>query len=331
MTGEEQPLGSGKSAKELDLAKRFYAAIQHHTNNTTRSLQAKSFQVGVSDLGFCSERVRRMLDQQVPEDTDMLAAWIGTALGDHAEQAFLASYPDTARQTTVEVTLKGETREYTISGHPDLVLGDEGILIDVKTDYGLGTVRRSGPSLQQQFQRHLYAKGAHEQGLFGSMDLEDVQVANVWIDRSAIEKEVHVQLEPYDERYVEQAAAWLDEVIYAYLHNESARKEPPREMCAVVCGFFSVCRAYDTDVEGLLTAPEVVNATQMYRDGLDLEKAGKKLKDEAKQHLTGISGFTSDFMVRWTHVNESIIPETVRRGYDKLEVKARPVKKVTGK
>jgi hypothetical protein len=317
---------------EKRLAVELYAAIQHASNFSERSLQAKEFRVGVSDLGFCSERTRRMLLQQVPNDTDVLSAWIGTALGDYAEQAALHVWPQAIRQAEVTLRLPGENGvEYVITGHPDLIIPDEGILIDVKTDYGLTTISRTGPSLQQQFQRHGYAKAAWEAGLFDErFALEDIRVANIWIDRSAIDKYAHCQMEPYNEEYVRHAGEWLGEVVYAYTQTLttgedcSAPKEPPRDMCAVVCGFFETCRVFDTDVSGLVTDKVALTAVEMYREGLDLEKRGKKLKDEAKQHLVGVQGSTGEYLVRWTHINDTVIPESHRKGYDKLEVRAMP-------
>jgi len=316
---------------EKMIAETIYQAIQDFSNYSARSLQAKEFRVGVSDLGFCSERVRRMIDQQVPEDTDVLAAFIGTALGDYVEQAAMKAWPHAIRQSEVSIQLQGDRAAYTLTGHPDLVLGPEGIVIDAKSDYGLSTVRRTGPSLQQQFQRHCYGKAAWLAGMFGDIPLEEVRVANVWIDRAAIDKELHVQMEPFNEDYVTQAGFWLDDVVYAYTQGEEARKEPPRDMCAVICGFYKVCRAYDTDVEGLITDKDTLTHIEMYREGLDLEKQGRKLKDNAKQHLAGVSGSTGEFLVRWTHINESVVPETTRSGYDKLEVRKIPKGRATGK
>lgn len=309
---------------EERIANALYQAIQDESNYSVRSLQSQEFRVGISDIGFCSERVRRMLDQQEAQETDMLLAWIGTALGEHLERAALRVWPDAIIQSEVSIELEGEQRTYTLKGHPDIVL-PSGFVLDGKTDYGLQTVRRSGPNDQQQYQRHSYAKAAWEAGMFEDhVALEDVQVGNVWIDRSGIERELHVQLEPYDEKWVTNAGFWLDEVVYAYLQGEEARKEPPREMCAVVCGFYDTCRALDTDVQGLLTSPEVLNAVEMYLEGAELERAGKRTKDQAKVHLEGISGSTGKHLVRWTHVNESVIPETTRRGYSKLDIK--PIK-----
>jgi hypothetical protein len=317
---------------EKRIAEAVYGAIQDTSRYSERSQQAAEFRVGVSDLGFCSERVRRMLDQQEPEHTDVLKAWIGTALGDYMEQAMLRVWPHGIRQSEVSIVLQGEERVYTLTGHPDFIVPDEGILIDAKTDYGLSSVAKTGPNQQQQFQRHCYAKAAWLMGMFAEgIALEDVRVANVWLDRAGIDQGLHVQMEKYDEDLVTQAGLWLDDVVYAYLQGEEARKEPPRDMCAVICGFFPVCRAYDTDVEGLLTDKDVLTHVDMYREGLDLEKQGKRLKDQAKQHLVGVTGSTGEFMVRWTHINDTEVPATTRRGYDKLEVRALPKRKVTGK
>lgn len=304
-----------------------YAAIQHYTTDDERGAQSKRFEVGVSDLGFCSERTRRMLAQEDPDDTDMLPAFIGTAIGDHVEKAVQKKWgPDVLIQPKVVLTLPGSNgHTYSIPGHPDMVFPGEGVLIDGKTTRGLSLVRRIGPDRQKRFQTHGYAKAAYEDGLFGEMPLEDVRVGNVWIDRAGDDKELHVHLEPFDPDIIWEMAEWLDEVVYAYTHDEEARKEPPREMCAVVCGFFATCRAFDTDVEGLLTDRTVTEAIAQYREGLALEKAGARLKDQAKPALEGVSGWSlvegERFALRWVHINATTIPEQERRAYDKIDLR----------
>jgi hypothetical protein len=323
MTDSVRSPNPDEVAREIE--KALYAAMQDEMNYSARSAQAAEFKVGVSDLGFCPERTRRMLDQQVPEDIDMLPAWIGTWLGTGMEAAAKRQWPDAILQSDVEVRLQGETREYVIGGHPDIIL-PEGILLDGKTDYGLTTVERTGPSKQQRFQRHLYALGAFMAGMFDEgVELEDVMVGNVWMDRAGIDRRLHADVEKFSWEVVREAGEWLDEVVYAFLHGEEAEKAPPREMCAVVCGFYRVCRLHDTDVEGLITDDVTVTAASMYREGLDLERQGRKLKDEAKQHLRGIQGSTGQFFIRWTHINATVVPEQERSGYDRLEV--RPITK----
>src|SRR5262245_4924328 len=205
-------------SEEEDLATSIYEAITRSSTHSDRSMQSREFKVGISDLGFCSERTRRMLDKQVPDERDVLPAFIGTAIGDHAEQAVLDMWPHAIRQAEVTVRLVGERGTYNVGGHPDLIVGDK--LIDVKTTRGRSIVRRKGPSQQQQFQRHCYAVGAWNAGYFGDRPLEDIKVANVWIDRSADDRELYVHMERFDPGVVEQAGWWLDDVIYAYVNHE---------------------------------------------------------------------------------------------------------------
>jgi hypothetical protein len=290
---------------EQELADAIYGAVQHFTNHTARSLQSSAFQVGVSDLGFCSERTRRMLEQQIPDDTDMLPAFIGTAIGDYVEKAIVESlWPDAITQAEVAVTLTGSRgMTFTIGGHPDVILRDKGLVIDVKTAFGLTYVEKDGPDQQKQFQRHLYALAAHQQGMFGDRPLSDIKVANVWFDRGGVDRRAHLQMEPFNMEWVEAATEWIDDVVYAWVHGEEARKEPPRAMCAKACGFFRTCRAFDTDVEGLLTMPEHLAGIEMYLDGAAQEKAGKRLKDEAKVLLKDVQGSTGRHQLRWTWKN----------------------------
>lgn len=308
-------------AREIE--KALYAALQDEMNGSARSQQAAEFRVGVSDLGFCPERTRRMIDKQVPEDVDMLPAWIGTWLGSGLEAAAKRLWADAILQSEVEVTLVGPDsgNTYVLSGHPDIVLPGEAMVLDGKTDYGLTTVERTGPSLQQQYQRHLYGLGAWEAGMFGDIDIEEVRVGNVWLDRAGVERRLHANVEHFDWEVFHDAERWLDDVVYAWINGEQAEKVPPREMCAKVCGFYRVCRQYDTDVEGLLTDQVLVTAAEMYREGAELEKRGKQLRNEAKVHLAGVSGSTGSLQIRWTHINETDVPAFTRRGYDKLEVK----------
>lgn len=305
---------------EKELAESIYTAAQESMHFSDRSAQAQKFRVGVSDLGFCSERLRRFLGREVPKEIDMLPAFIGTWLGEGIERAVKAANPDAIIQSEVNVSLHGEQGEYEIPGHPDIILPDRKILLDVKSAYGLEYVRRDGfEDRAKRFQRHLYGYAAWEKGVFGDCDLSEVQVGNLWIDRSAQEREFHVQLEPLSLDVIEEATQWLDEVVYAWQNGQEAPKEPPREMCAKACGFFEVCRQFDTDAEGLLTDPEVVNATELYAEALALEAKAKKLKAEAKGALTGVAGNTGKYVVRWVHINSTEVSYH-RRGYDKMSI-----------
>jgi hypothetical protein len=304
--------------EEQELSDAIWAAIVEFDRDRPRAKQTENFVVGLSELGFCSERTRRMLAGIIPEPTDSLAALIGTAVGDYVEQAVQAMWPHAIRHAEVTAMLVSHQRVYNLTGHPDLIIPGEALVIDVKTTRGLETVRRSGPSTQQQYQRHGYALGAWEAGLLGEVPLDEVMVANVWLDRAADDAGCHVQMEPYSPAVLAEAADWLDEVVYAYLNEGVARKEPPRNMCEMVCGHFNTCRALDTDVEGLIADGPTLSAIEMYQEGLALERDGARLKDQAKPHLKGVSGSTGEYLLRWIHVNESLIPERVQKGYDRI-------------
>jgi len=308
------------NAEEQELSDRFRQAIIDADRARPRTKQTENFVVGMSELGFCSERTRRMLAGIAPEPTYSLDAFIGTALGDHVEQAFVLANTNVVRQAEVVTKLHGDGgRTYTLPGHPDLILPDDGLVIDCKTTHGLEGARRAGPSRQQQYQRHGYTLGAWDGGFFPDYQkVEDLRVANIWFDRSGDETEPHVQIEPYDPGILSEAARWLDEVVYTYLNGGEGAKEPPRNVCEAICGHYRTCRMLDTNVEGLIDDKEQLLAIEMYREGLGLEKEGRGLKDQAKSVLRGVEGSTGEWIVRWVHVNESIVPESKRRAHDKI-------------
>lgn len=312
------------------LADQFYEAMMRFNRESPRSQQAGRFQIGVSDLGFCPERTRRMLNGETPEPTDVLPAFLGTAIGDHAERAWAQFSPTALVQASVEIEftilIDGSNYKVTVPGHPDIIEPERGILLDVKTDEGLADAERQGPDLQKQFQRHDYGLAAFNRGLFADhIALEDVKVGNVWIDRSGGDRYVHVNLEPLNLDYVAASQAWLEDVVYHLVNRQPAQKVPPRDMCEKICGFFGPCRGRDTDVEGLLDDPILVERVKMYDEGRELEKEGARLKRSAKAHLEGTSGHVRVgeqlFQLRSTWVNPTLVPESTRRGYDKLEIR----------
>lgn len=309
----------GMTDEERKVAAEVYEAMMESMRRSDRSQQAQEFRVGISDLGYCSERLRRFLDRQVPDDTDMLAAFHGTWLGEGIEQAYKALHPEAIIQAEVSVTLKGETNTYVIPGHPDIIDGN--MVLDCKSAFGLEAARRGGMDDQQKkYQRHNYALAAWEAGLFGDIALDDIKVGNLWVDRSASEKRLFVKLEPFSLEVVEESVRWLDSVVYAWQNNEEAEKEPPREVCAVTCGFFEKCRAFDTDVTGLITDPTLLMAAQMAIEATDHGRRAKALRSEAKDLLDGIAGSTGTHTVRWIEIGASEVAGFTRKPYKKLQI-----------
>lgn len=306
--------------QEREVADAIYGAIMSASSLSERSQQSADFRIGPSDLGFCSERVRRMIAGIPEPETDKLPAFIGTCLGDGVEQA-VAKYlwPDAIIQSEVSVTLTGETGlTYTISGHPDII--HENKVLDVKTVNGLEAKRRTGPDRQQQFQRHSYALGAFNAGYLKADSLDDVMVGNVWLDRSGTERCLHVQMEPFDPDQIRQAAEWLDEVVYAYRNEEPARKEPPFAMCAKACGHFATCRALESAVEGLIDDPEQRAGVAMALEAKEMEREAKRLKNQAQILLKDVEGSTGDYTVKWTLVNGGHVAYD-RDAYMRLDIR----------
>lgn len=304
---------------ERQLGSQVLDALNHSSRNSPRAQQQNQFLIGISDLGTCQERTRRLL-AEIPEvdQTDILPAFIGTAIGKDVEAAVKALHPEVITQAAVVTTLVGDGGEYEVTGHPDMIF-PWGVA-DLKTTDGLELPRRSGPTQQQLFQRHLYTKAAWEAGLLKVDRLEDARTANIWLDRSGATKELHVHMDDYSPDVVAAAAAWLDEVIYNYRLNQPAMKDPPRTWCEAACGHFSTCRMYDSDVEGLITDENLNLAIEVYAEGAAMEKDGKRLKDEAKKALVGVAGYTGSHQVRWIHVNGSTTPAMTRNGHDRLSV-----------
>jgi hypothetical protein len=304
---------------EQELSAAIYTAVQESMHRSDRSAQAQQFRVGVSDLGFCSERLRRFLAREVPKEKDMLEAFIGTWLGEGIEQAVKNTFPEARVQSEVVVKIEGDQGTYLIPGHPDIVLPERNILLDVKSAYGLEFVKRKGfEDTQKRYQRHLYGFALIEQGVLQP----DAQVGNLWIDRSGKDKEFYVRLEPFSMAVVAEATEWLDQVVYSWQQGETAAKEPPRELCAY-CGFFESCRGMEPGAEGLLTAPEVLTAIDLQVEANALERQAKRLKAQAKDALQGVSGNTGKYAVKWVHVAGTDISYH-RGGYDRLTITPLP-------
>lgn len=313
----------GMDEVEQDLSDSIYQALMDASNYSERSKQAKGFRAGISDLGYCSERLRRMLARQTADDRDVLAAFIGTAIGDHAERAIKAMWPEAVVQASLSLELKGDQYTYELPGHPDLILPWMGMVLDCKTDFGLADPERNGPNQQQQWQRHNYGLAAWQAGYFGDLPLEEVRVGNFWIDRGAVDKYVHVNVEPYNPEQTRASIEWLDEVVYNFKHDQEAMKEPPRNVCAMMCGFYDNCRALDTDVEGLIRDPRTVDMVNLHVESAQQYRDADRAKKVARQHLEGVEGSTGTHLVRWIHVNGS----GDRRDYKRLEISEIPVRR----
>lgn len=295
--------------------------------DSERAEYAKRNMIGVSDIGSCREFVRRtILDEPYSdEQEDYHAAFVGTAVGNLAEQALVRRLPqavargDLRIQVEVSVELVVRGFQLTVPGHADVVTNDG--VWDFKTVDGLGVIARTGPTTRQKFQVTLYFKSLLDRGEVPA----DGWCVLVFIDRSGAEADPVVFAWRYDEDIYQEALAWMDDVIYAIEQGEEASRDQPRSWCEACCPRYSACRIPDTDVEGVLTDERIKDAVRIYREALAAEKLAKKEKDSAKSVLANISGVvpTDDgpFSLRWVDINPTDVPGYTRAGYRKIDLR----------
>lgn len=292
------------------------AALHSAMVDSERSGWTQDFKFGVSDIGHCREYLRRLISREEfsDEQDDYSAAFMGTAVGALAEDAMVALNGGT-KQNTVTVKLKIGEYVLEIPGHPDW--HDTENLVDFKTKDGLAVVRRTGPDQQQRWQTTLYAKALIDAG-----ELEpDAWLHLVFVDRSGREKEPVVFSWQFLQSDVDEAMEWLGDVIYALQHGEEASRDKPRDWCFSACPYATACRGTDTDVEGLIEDPVVIEAKRIYIESSDIIKAAEKDKKSAMSVLDGRSGVVDGYVLRWTDIPESFIEGYTRRGYKRIGLK----------
>jgi hypothetical protein len=248
-----------------------------------------------------------------------MAAFVGTALGDKAEDAMIATYAEGGWTKQAEVIVKLTVRgfELNIPGHPDLYRRSD--LIDFKSKDGLGVVRRTGPSDQERFQRALYAKSLIEQG---EMD-ENCWLHNVYLDRSGGDPKPVVWSSKFSWAEVEEAIEWIDSVLYAIQMGEEAERDPSREWCWACCPFAPQCRGMDdSDIEGKIEDPFVLEAVKVYVEAAAEIKLLEKDKRSAASVLGSLDGGVTDsHKFRWIDVNSTDVPAFTRAGYRRLDIR----------
>ncbi len=302
------------------LAEVLEGVVHAWGNETPRSqLTARHF-LGISDLGECREYARLMLDEtEFTEDPDNWAAFVGTWVDAGVQQAIAKYHPHAKLGREVKLALPSG---HVFTGHPDVVFPN-GVL-DIKTTDGLTQAIKSGPSLQQQFQRHGYAAALVQAGELS----EDCWVGNAWFDRSGRTPKPHVDIEQYDPAWVERIDEWLSDVTYAHRNGEEAMKDKPLEWCQVCCPFFTACRGVDAmkdrDTQGLIDDPITLSTIDALLDAKERKKKAEKEIEDCRRALVNVSGTTSTHILRWVHVAESEVPGFSRAAFDKMDIRPIP-------
>lgn len=288
--------------------------------DTPRSQLSAQHQLGISDLGECHEAARLMLTEaEFTDDPDTWEAFVGTWVGAGVEQAVGKYHPNVQLGMEVKLTLPSG---HVFTGHPDLVFA-RGVL-DIKTTDGLTVPKKSGPSLQQQFQRHGYAAALVQAGELP----EDCWVGNAWFDRSGRTARPHVDVEQYDPAWVDRIDEWVSDVVYAVRNDEEAMKDKPLEWCAACCPFYTGCRGEDAlrnrETQGLIDDPITLSTIEAFLDARERKRAADKELDDCRRALADVAGYTGTHSIRWVNVGESDIPGFTRAAYSKLDVRKIP-------
>lgn len=298
-------------------------ALAQHNDAAARTQQSKAGILGPSDIGFCRQKAVLVTRQVQP--TDKVSKWsamVGTAMHNYIEAALKEQYPDwilgSIDGLTVTATLPSGAE---ISGHPDIVIPHQNTVLDIKTVDGFEWVKRQGASQSHKFQRHLYAMGCMEAGLFDPD--QPVTVGNVYFDRSGKDPNFIVITDQFDPSLTSEIDSWVQDVIYAVKNGEEASRDVPSAVCDKICEFFTVCRGglevHDGGV--LIEDDALLEAVRMFAEGRDLENEGKRLKDTAKDILAGVNGTTGQWDVRWVEVQPTTVETFTRPGYMRLDVR----------
>jgi hypothetical protein len=316
---------------------RLVGGLNEFSQTRERTGQGRAGYIGPSDLGFCRHKALLTMKQEErhpvattgfdPEDGSYVETWpadVGSAIHDWIEQAFEEPDDVLTGRYIGRVTATFPRSRATVSGTPDLVIPGMNLLLDVKSKNRLELARREGVTQNNVFQRHTYALGLIERGIL--TDDGSLLVGNVFFDRSGKDRRPWVTIDRFDPTLTDVVDQWIEDVIYARLHNEDASRDVPSSLCPYVCEFFQSCRGgvlEDTHDPRRIDDPEAVRALALYAEGMALQREGKGLQDVAKTVLTGVSGVATlddgtELQLRWTHVNAT---EFKRSAYDKIDVR----------
>lgn len=280
------------------------SAVMAYDAGRPRSIQAREGVIGPSDLGFCQQKALLTL-RGVPY-SDSRSIWpavVGTAVGEFVEAALKQMFPHwivgSIDNTRLEYTLKNGA---TITGTGDVIAPDFNAALDLKTKDGLIKVKRTPPSRNYRFQRHAYVMGAVQAGLLDGD--KPLYVGNVYLDRSGKDDDPYVQIEEVDPTLDDEITAWVDDVIYARLHNQDAEREIAPAVCERICEFFTVCRGALPVSDGLevFEDEDTLNALELYIDAKARRKQADAELEEAGDTLRGLNGIGLGHQVRTTYI-----------------------------
>jgi len=293
-------------------------AVKAYDADRPRSIQAREGVIGPSDLGFCKQKALLTL-KGVPY-SDSRSIWpavVGTAVGEFVETALKRMFPTWIVGSVDQIRLPYKLGNgAVVEGTGDVIVPEWNGVFDLKTKDGLKLVKRQPPSRNYRYQRHAYLKGAVALGILDPS--RPLYVGNIYLDRSGKDDDPYVQVEEADPTLDDEITSWVDDVIYARLHNEDAEREIVPAVCERICEFFTVCRGslpIHDEVE-VFEDGDTLDAIDLYVTGRANKKEGEDDMEQAKTVLLGLNGIGAGHQVRTTWVP----PTSSKVGYDKVEV-----------
>lgn len=306
-----------------DLLQELQDALETNEAASPRTMQSREGILGPSDIGFCRQKAVLVTRQTKPTDeVSHWAAIVGTAIHNQVEAAFKKSHPDwllgSIDKVKVTATLPSGA---VISGHPDIVIPERNMVLDIKTVDGFEWTIRNGPSASHKYQRHLYALGLIDAGILDGS--KPVLVGNVYYDRSGKKKTPLLYVDEIDHDLTPIIDSWVGDVIYAVKNGEDSARDVAAAVCQQICEFFTVCRGSlpTSDIPEPITDEYLLSAIDMYVDGRKMEKKGSDMKKEASTILSDVNGSSGRHQVRWVKVNPSFIQGYERAASSRLDVR----------
>lgn len=306
-----------------DVKKMVATATRNHSMNSARTAQSVDNRIGASDVGVCRSFLWRMIKQEERrEEGDNWKAFLGTAIGDLLERAMVAEFGTVHTQDEVVCELPSGRL---VPGHVDVWTEPEtvepGSVWDFKAKDGLTLVEREDePDRSHRYQIALY----HRALVQAEKISPNAPAFIVYVDRSGKQSEPVVKQVDVTDELISEIDDWINDAIYGVVNDQEPSRDRPYQWCEVACPFFDNCRGADeVRSTGLIEDPEKLLAVKMYREGLEMEKAGAAMKDEARDALVGVSGTADGLAVSWTHVNSSSVNYT-REAYDRLSIRPLP-------
>lgn len=204
------------------LAKSLYAYDKGRDRSKQKSL-------GPSSLGSCRRQTWLHYNdyQQTNFDTEGLASILGTFIHAGIAEAIKREDPF-GDNFLIETEMPSNDPFCGIEkGHIDLFIKDIGRVVDWKTTKKKSL--RYFPSISQRWQVQTYGWLASQNGHKVN------EVCLVAIPRDGDMADIRVHIEPYDPLMVEDALAWLQEIIKA---TEAPEPEKPSGYCRSYCPFY---------------------------------------------------------------------------------------------